>query len=562
MARHPATDRPRRARLRALACPLLLGLACASAVAAAPASYELVVGAADAPRSWRISGGEAQAASPPAATPLGSLWKLFVYAYLVDQGIASADYRCTGRDVQEEAYCCTPGEGIDRETALAKSCGLYFEPTRLNLNAADWRRYWESRSAPPWLNDLPRVAPATEVSVASLLVALSAIDAQARLQLMRVLQRVTLEARARPLLSATGSRLRVKTWSWHDARGKRIGGFAGWLADGTPIWLRGPGTSATVIEAVAPWITNYLPDAKPADTACVSVRFFNRYPLAEVMLDSRTATAGPLRGKVEARFVNGRSVRFEGGAEMRLSEDGGRPLIEGRFGLNDYVARVIQREAAGEPAQAARALGVAVRTYLVRHANFAAGCYRMDDDSRTQRVSPRAPDRASRAAAEWSDGLVLNGVDGRYHLDRSGPRQLSWRQAQAAARAGKPWDEILVDAYGTGGFGLLGESDASECQPLARAETWLASRETLWAPWLRRIAGFETPHPTPRICQLRHGNPYADLGRGRIYAYGIASENDRLAIAHEYLHFGLANHPRGRDEDFVERTARQLLGVQ
>ena len=54
---------------------------------------------------------------------------------------------------------------------------------------------------------------------------------------------------------------------------------------------------------------------------------------------------------------------------------------------------------------------------------------------------------------------------------------------------------------------------------------------------------------------------YTDLERGRIYATGIGSANERLTIAHEYLHFALANHPRGRDEDFIERTARTLLDM-
>lgn len=561
MKQRPITARPSRSPWRKAAGRLLLGLSCLASVApAAQASFELVVGAADAPRALRILGGEAQETPLPSSTPLGSLWKLFVYAYLLDQGITSPDYRCTGRDPSEETYCCAPGETIDRDQALAKSCGLYFRPSRLGIDAATWMRYWQSRPAPTWLGDLSRLDPATEVPVVSLLQALGSIDEPTRVQVMRTLLRVTLEPRARPLLTATGSRLRIKTWSWHDARGRRIGGFAGWLADGTPVWLRGMGTSASVIEAIAPWIATHLPESGAADEACVNVRFFNRYPLAEVLLDGRTTKMGPLRGQVEVRFSNGQQVRFANSGDMRLVDEAGSRRIEGRFGMNDYVARVIQREAAGEPAEAARALGVAVRTYLVRHADFAAGCYRMSDDSRTQRVSPHSPNRQSRAAAEWSDGLILNGADGRYHLTLAKPRQLSWRQAMAAAAAGQRWDQILADAYGAGGFGLIGDGDAGECQPLTQAETWLAAREIVWTRRLKSIPGFESPSPRPRICRLQHGNPYADLGRSRIYAYGIASENDRLAIAHEYLHFGLASHPRGRDEDYVERTARQLLG--
>jgi uncharacterized protein YfaQ (DUF2300 family) len=334
------------------------------------------------------------------------------------------------------------------------------------------------------------------------------------------------------------------------------------LADGTPLWLRGTGTSASVIEQAAPWLAQYVPQTGPADDACVHVRFFNRYPVDEVLQGDKRAVEGPLRDQIHVRFRNGQSVRFAATGDMRLIGSGADTRIEGRFGLNDYVARVIQREASAQPSEAARALGVAVRTYLARHADFSAGCYRIDDDSRSQRVSPASPGRAARAAADWSDGLVLNGVDGRYHQTQSRPRQLSWKQAVSEADAGARWDEILEHAYGTSGFGLLGEADAGECQPLELAERWLATRQSRWNDRLKAIPGFETPSPLPRVCRLLQGNPYADIGRGRIYATGIATANERLTLAHEYLHFGLANHPRGREEEFVERTARTILGLQ
>lgn len=541
---------------------LLLSISAQVTATAAPRPFELVLGPADAPRALRLLDGDGVTAIPaPQSTPLGSIWKLFVYTYLLDRNIPSADYQCTGRNRHEEAYCCAPGEKIGRDAALVQSCGLYFEPSRLNLDHTDWGRYWRSAGAPDWLGDLSRLEPSTEVSVVSLLQALSAIDSPVRARVMRTLQRVTLEPRARSLLASTGSRLRVKTWSWNDTRGQRIGGFAGWLVDGTPIWLRGPGTSADVIQNAAQSIARQLPAATPADDACVSVRFFNRYPLTDVQVDGKAATDGALRGLVEVRFRNGRQLSFSSRGDMRLVSADGSRHIEGRFGINDYVARVIRREATAEPEEAARALGVAIRTYLVRHADFAAGCYRIDDDSRAQRVSPQAPDRAARAAADWSDGLILNGADGRYHTTNVKPQQLSWKEAVRSAEAGKHWDEILSDAYGSGGFSVMGEDDASECKPLVRAEEWLRDRETRWNKRLHAIPGFETPKPLPRICRLQRGNPYADLGRNRIYTYGISSENDRLSIAHEYLHFGLASHPRGRDEDYVEESARQLMGA-
>lgn len=534
-----------------------------SRVFAAPASVDLVVGTPETARAVRVSASGSEEIALPAGVPLGSLWKLFVYAYLSERHLPGSDYRCTGAHPAEEAYCCAPGESIDRERALARSCGLYFSPKRLNVLPAAWAAHWQAKTAavPPWLSDLESLAPATEVSVASILAALAAIDEPARQQSMRALRRVALEPRARPLLSHLGSSLRVKTWSWRDRKGQRIGGFAGWLADGTPVWLGGRGTSASIIADTAPWLGAHLPASAPPDDACVNVRYFSRYPLAEVALNGQAAGEGWLRGAVKVVFRNGRAMHFPAGGDLYLSRAGEVPRLEGRFGLNDYVARVIQREATTQPVQAARALGVAVRTYLARHADYAAGCYRIDDDSRAQRVSAAPASRAARAAADWSDGLVLNGVAGRYHQTQRRAQQLSWQQAVSDASAGLRWDEILEQAYGAVGLGLVGEGDAGECQPLTQAEHWLAARQPAWKRQLAGVSGFEAPLHLPRICRLAHGNPYADLGRGRIYATGVATASERLTIAHEFLHFGLINHPRGRDEAYVEQTARILLGI-
>ena len=56
-------------------------------------------------------------------TPLGSLWKVFVYAWLVDTGAQEPAYECRGQS-KEEVYCCTAGGKVERDQALVKSCGL------------------------------------------------------------------------------------------------------------------------------------------------------------------------------------------------------------------------------------------------------------------------------------------------------------------------------------------------------------------------------------------------------------------------------------------------------
>ena len=40
---------------------------------------------------------------------------------------------------------------------------------------------------------------------------------------------------------------------------------------------------------------------------------------------------------------------------------------------------------------------------------------------------------------------------------------------------------------------------------------------------------------------------------------GIATTDDRITVVHEYLHLAFRFHPRGLDEDFVERLARELV---
>lgn len=64
-------------------------------------------------------------------TPLGSVWKLFVYGYLVDRNIATPDYVCNGGD-PEEVYCCMTGGHVDRDHALVQSCGRFSNPRACN----------------------------------------------------------------------------------------------------------------------------------------------------------------------------------------------------------------------------------------------------------------------------------------------------------------------------------------------------------------------------------------------------------------------------------------------
>jgi uncharacterized protein YfaQ (DUF2300 family) len=521
---------------------------------------------------WQTdAGGAGVGLSPQAArtlpatldTPLGSVWKLFVYGYLMDRNIATPDYVCSGSD-PDEVYCCMTGGHIDREHALVQSCGLFFDPARLQLDPADWRKYWTAVHAPAWLRDLRAMTPARRVPVTELLAALQTMPARAREAAASTLVSVLTSGRGEGTVSLYGSVLRAKTWTMPDpARpGASIGGAAGWLADGTPVWLGGTGGSARVLAAAAPRVAPLLAQITvPDDGACVVVDLFSRYPIREVLGDTGAAAvpAGPLRGDFRVGFVNGNWARVTSHGELRLDRDAaGAPQLVGRFGVNDYVARVVEREGDTNQPEAAKALAVAARTYVVQHGSHDHGCFLIDDSSSTQRVLPRMPTAAARHAADQTDALVLTGVPVQYHHDKAAPAQMSWLAAKAAAQTGLTFDAILARTWPQATLTSFESPLSGDCVAVAGAQAWLGRNAPLWARRMDGAAGYETPD-LPAVCAVREGRPYADAQRNRVYVYRLQSEEDRIALAHEYVHLAFQHHPRGLDETFVEQTARTLV---
>lgn len=566
--------------MRRLACLLALVLAPLGARAATPPLRFAWQPAGSVAAGWTLADGHSAApatARPIAAdevTPLGSVWKLFVYGYLVDRQLPSDDYRC-GDAAQltsaarrhrhaEELYCCHAGGRIDREHALVQSCGLYFEPQRLHLDPIAWRDYWRAQHAPAWLQTLSNLRPDEHVSVPDLLAALRAVPPAARMQTAQTLVSVITLGRGQGTVGDYGSVLRAKTWTMPDpARpGASIGGAAGWLADGTPVWLSGPGSSNRVLAAAAPLLHPLLAQTRvPDDAACVAVDYFARYPIARVLPAQGDAAVpdGALQGRYRVAFANGQWLDIESHGELRLQHDStGRPTIHGRLGINDYVARVVEREGDPREAAAAQALAVAARSYLVQQASLERGCWHIADDSRSQRVAPRPPGAAARFAADWTDTLVLLDTPVQYHRDRRGTARMSWQEAVALSRQGLPFDAILARSWPgatpTSFLSPLG----GDCQPLAEAQAWIDDHAARWAQAMAGEAGYEPPAQVA-VCVLREGRPYADARRERLYVTGLRSEEDRIALAHEYLHLAFAHHPRGQDEAFIEARARALL---
>ena len=486
-------------------------------------------------------------------TPLGSVWKLFVYSWLVDTGAREPAYECRGQS-KEEVYCCAAGGNIERDQALVKSCGLYFEPTRLGISSGAWRAYWQARQAPQWLQDLPSLQPATRVSVAELLRMLALMPAQD--QARQVLLDVLLNAADGNVVGELGGRLRVKTWSWAGDQdpASRQGGFAGWTADGTPVWAGGRGTSQRILRDYGSALATILPTSWPAETGkCVEVSLFSRYPLKRVLSQDQVVVSGPLRGDYRVEFTSGNQLDIHSDGELFLLKD----KLVARLDREEYVARVLQREATAEPAEAAKALAVAIRTYLLQNATRNGDCLNIDDSSQRQRVAPRPASAQARHIAAWTSDLILAGSTVTYHSDQPGTDKLSWQQAVEQANAGQRYDAILLHAYPRASLSRW-DNPVASCQALPAAQDWLQKQRRGWRQRLESETGYNEVS-TFAVCRLTFGRPYVDRERQRIYVRGVLSLQDRLDLTHEYLHLAFEAHPNGQDETYIEGLARHLL---
>jgi uncharacterized protein YfaQ (DUF2300 family) len=527
-------------------------------------------------------------AKPPQETPLGSLWKLFVFAWLSENEISIPDYVCaTEQDGisaelrrEENAYCCPPSGAIGMDAALVRSCGPFFAPENVRqrlrqltastpaLTADNWRDFWRQYPhSPQWLLDLAMMRPDTMVSPASIIAALETIPARARERAANVLlARIFDGSDAGDGLGRhMGGQLRVKTFSWHlpGDKSKLYGGGAGWLADGRPVWFAGLASGQKVMARYGWLLARALPPVEPESgilaPGCVTVRLFARYPLLRVEKPGGGQAAdGPLQGRFIAVFADrGAALPFSSQGEISLTTTKGTPRLTARLGLEDYVARVIDREADGRETEAARALAVVARSYLIHSAARQGNCLVIDDSSRRQRVSPNPPSAAARRAAAFTTGLVLTGL-AEYHLNKPGENCLVWTEAVAMSRAKTPWDEILKKFYPRLDLRAMNDPVGIPCEAMPEAEQWLAKAVSGWKPRLYAgLPGFEPPEP-PQVCRLAYGAPFSEQDRGRIHLREFKSAEDRVTLAHEYLHLALSHHPAGQDEALIERWARQL----
>lgn len=542
---------------------LLLAVSVARAATIAPAADELWLATSAGLQRVERNGASVRQPLPASLkTPLGSSWKLFMYLYLAEQEQTPPDYRCDGRRA-DEVFCCTPGQSVDAERALVQSCAPYFEAARLGVTPAAWRRFWQPRAPQlAWLGNLAQLQPGNEVAVAELLAAVRAAPPAAAQRAQAALLGLTLDGRGAGAVRYFGSGLRVKTWTWDrpDRPREKMGGFVGWLADGSVAWTAVAGPSTTLFRDWSPQLAPVL--ERRADEAlgrsCVRVNLFERYPLRRIHTAAgQPAPTGVLHGRYLIDFQRGTRLTIDSAGELELVYRGGVPRVSGRFALNDYVARVLEREAAATPVQAARALAIAARSYVVQNADHVGGCYQIADSSARQRMAPRPPSAAALAVARWTDGLILTGEPVQYHRDRARRGMLSWQAALQKAQQGAAYTDILASAFPAARLASLHAPDSSQCLPLLQAARWLYSQQRHWERQLRDEAGFEMPGAVA-VCQLGAGRPQVDLQRRRIFIRGLQQQEDRLSLAHEWLHLAFAWHPRGRDEFYIEALARRL----
>ncbi|ERB06326.1 hypothetical protein G879_02274 [Escherichia coli KOEGE 7 (16a)] len=296
-----------------------------------------------------------------------------------------------------------------------------------------------------------------------------------------------------------------------------------------------------------------------ASGQCVEVELFARYPLKKITAEKSTTAVNPgvLNGRYRVTFTNGNHITFVSHGETTLLSEKGKLKLQSHLDREEYVARVLDREAKSTPPEAAKAMTVAIRTFLQQNANREGDCLTIPDSSATQRVSASPATTGARTMTAWTQDLIYAGDPVHYHGSRATEGTLSWRQATALAGQGERYDQILAFAYPDNSLSRWG-APRSTCQLLPKAKAWLAKKMPQW----RRILQAETGYNEPdvfAVCRLVSGFPYTDRQQKRLFIRNFFTLQDRLDLTHEYLHLAFDGYPTGLDENYIETLTRQLL---
>lgn len=499
-------------------------------------------------------------------TPLGSLWKLFIYAYNRENNFSNAPYTCHGL-LTKEVFCCKKNESIDEDSALANSCGLFFSPYRLRISEKKWREFWKSKKInAEWLSDLRRLKPETMVSVKKLLSVLELVKdlPRAKDYLDKTLVRVVLDGTAKNSLSELGANPRIKTFTWDKPKHKKefVGGFGGWLVDGTMVWAMGDGRSSDFLSRVSEILDNHWKSTiRFNSNQCVTVRYFHDYKIESVidLSKNQNINEGSLDGTYRIKFKSGREITLNSNQELILKNKNNSLLIDGRMNITSYIARVLDREVSSKFESAAEAFSIVIRSYLKERAQKISGCYHVIDSSKFQRVSANIPTKKSMAISSKTSGLVLNNTGSiRYHLNKDGKNMISWLKAKGLDLLGNNSQQILKSFYPHSQIVYYTDRYSSPCGVIGKANKWLKEKTRKWHKVLVRHPGYERPDRF-KVCKIHSGAPFANKETNEIFVRGFDDFEDQYSIAHEYLHLAFKYHPIGNSESEIDRIAKKLV---
>jgi uncharacterized protein YfaQ (DUF2300 family) len=281
------------------------------------------------------------------------------------------------------------------------------------------------------------------------------------------------------------------------------------------------------------------------------VHFFRKYYLKKV-IQSTTGQIihdGPLTGNIQIMFQNGKTLNFVADGSIQLKNN----LITGLFSQDEYVARVLEREALVKPLEAARAFSVLIRSYLFERAKLSDGKIDIEDSTWFQRVSPGTPSQDALKISRFTHDLILKGKSIN-HGDEL------WKVFKSEASQGRNFVQILKKTFPGHSLELKNDQREIDCRRLKLAESYLDHAQKKW----RRRLGQEIGHEEigdVQVCELNFTKPYSDLWKNRIFLHFDESHEARVTLAHEYLHLAFKHHPRTNDETFIENLAQKLTGA-
>jgi uncharacterized protein YfaQ (DUF2300 family) len=401
--------------------------------------------------------------------------------------------------------------------------------------------------------------------VSDLLQGLNTIPETAKDQASTTLLNLWLKDTNQESLVKLGTIIRAKTFTMpHPVNTKeRIGGFAGWLADGQPVWFATRGNSMMALAQTGKLLSIHLKPETIIEKNCVEVDYFafSQNPIIKITnTHNQPVYGGDLsKGKYTVYFKQGKPTVIESNNDFKVEKKSEQLRLTGILGLNEYIARVIDREASTEYPEAAKALAVAARSYVLQEASGSNNCLLMKDNTRMQRVAPRSASKAAKQLALQTDQLVLKGSKIQYQLDGNKKNQLIWQQAIKQDKNGLNFRQILNRSYPTASLVIADSKLSALCtEPLAAVD-WLNKQSPKWQRQLRQEAGFKPLAQPPSLCTLQRGIPYADIAASRIYIRQFKTQNDQITLAHEYLHLAFADHPNGNNEQLIEQLAKRLV---